>query len=78
MCRARVTNRGILPVGLGVRRRAARLHRRLLERQRAQGLEAMEYVKPIAMAVPCGRVVTAPTNGAADVRDSSGAYGVGT
>lgn len=63
---------GILPGGLNVRRRAPRLYRRLVERWRAEGLEAMEYVNAVAMAVneenaAGGRVVTAPTNGASGV-----------
>lgn len=66
---------GILPGGLGVRRRAAALHRTLEER-RAAGLESpaslLEWVSLWALAVneenaAGGRVVTAPTNGAAGV-----------
>jgi L-serine dehydratase len=63
---------GILPGGLQVRRRAPRLHRRFVEKPHVDGLEAMEYVNIAAMAVneenaAGGRVVTAPTNGAAGV-----------
>lgn len=63
---------GILPGGLNVRRRAPRLHRKFEEKKQNDGLEAMEYVNLIAMAVneenaAGGRVVTAPTNGAAGV-----------
>ena len=63
---------GVLPGGLNVRRRAPRLHRKFEERDRLDGLEAMEYVNITAMAVneenaAGGRVVTAPTNGAAGV-----------
>ena len=66
---------GILPGGLNVRRRAAGLHEALLERDRLdQGdpLRAMEWVNLFALAVneenaAGGRVVTAPTNGAAGI-----------
>ena len=66
---------GILPGGLSVRRRAAALHRSLLQRdQTDQGdpLRAMEWVNLFALAVneenaAGGRVVTAPTNGAAGI-----------
>ena len=63
---------GVLPGGLNVRRRAPRLHARLAEKQAAGGLEAMDTVNAVAMAVneenaAGGRVVTAPTNGAAGV-----------
>lgn len=66
---------GILPGGLKVKRRAAGLYRSLLERKR-QGKthpsEAMEWLSLWALAVneenaAGGRVVTAPTNGAAGV-----------
>ena len=66
---------GVLPGGLNVRRRAASLHKRL-EADRASNSraphEAMEYVSLFAIAVneenaAGGRVVTAPTNGAAGV-----------
>ncbi|GHH80641.1 L-serine dehydratase [Streptomyces sulfonofaciens] len=71
-CVARGTSReGILPGGLRVRRRAAALARQL----RAEGdpaARAMEWVTLHAMAVneenaAGGRVVTAPTNGAAGI-----------
>jgi L-serine dehydratase len=64
---------GILPGGLNVRRRAPRLYRKLLARTGAGSeLDAMDYVNAVAMAVneenaAGGRVVTAPTNGAAGV-----------
>jgi L-serine dehydratase len=71
-----VETEGILPGGLNVRRRAPRLARRL-EDQRAGGmnadpLAALDWVTVWAMAVneenaAGGRVVTAPTNGAAGV-----------
>ena len=64
---------GILPGGLNVRRRAPRIHRRLEEKAAGDdALAPMDYVNAIAMAVneenaAGGRVVTAPTNGAAGV-----------
>jgi L-serine dehydratase len=63
---------GILPGGLNVRRRAPRLYNRLQERGLADPLAAMDWVNLYAMAVneenaAGGRVVTAPTNGAAGV-----------
>lgn len=66
---------GILPGGLAVRRRAAALHAALVQRDlRDQGdpLRAMEWVNLYALAVneenaAGGRVVTAPTNGAAGI-----------
>ncbi|WP_255952092.1 L-serine ammonia-lyase [Streptomyces odontomachi] len=71
-CVARgMTREGVLPGGLKVRRRAAAVARQL----RAEGdptLRAMEWVTLYAMAVneenaAGGRVVTAPTNGAAGI-----------
>jgi L-serine dehydratase len=66
---------GVLPGGLNVRRRAPRLKRRLEERGpgvKADPLAALDWVTMWAMAVneenaAGGRVVTAPTNGAAGV-----------
>ena len=67
---------GILPGGLNVRRRAARLHRSLLELNKpnviGSTLSAMEWVNLFALAVneenaAGGRMVTAPTNGAAGI-----------
>ena len=67
---------GILPGGLNVRRRAARLTERLRARGRdgstADPLAPLDWVTVFAMAVneenaAGGRVVTAPTNGAAGV-----------
>ena len=64
---------GILPGGLNVRRRAAAIHRKLLE-ERGMNLTAPhvinDWMSTYAMAVneenaAGGRVVTAPTNGAA-------------
>jgi L-serine dehydratase len=63
---------GILPGGLNVRRRAPRLYAKYLARAENQSLEAMDYLNVIAIAVneenaAGGRVVTAPTNGAAGI-----------
>ena len=67
---------GILPGGLDVPRRAAKLHRSLLEIGKpnviTSTLSAMELVNLFALAVneenaAGGRMVTAPTNGAAGI-----------
>lgn len=67
---------GILPGGLNVRRRAARLHRSLQDLNKpnviGSTLSAMEWVNLFALAVneenaAGGRMVTAPTNGAAGI-----------
>ncbi|WP_299038598.1 L-serine ammonia-lyase [uncultured Pseudokineococcus sp.] len=64
---------GVLPGGLRVRRRAQALHERLLaEQDERDPLRAMEWVTLFALAVneenaAGGRVVTAPTNGAAGI-----------
>ncbi|MCW2804739.1 MAG: L-serine ammonia-lyase [Propionibacteriaceae bacterium] len=68
---------GVLPGGLKVRRRAAELNRRLVEdagrfRNEVDPLAAMDWVTLWALAVneenaSGGRVVTAPTNGAAGI-----------
>ena len=65
-------NEGILPGGLNVRRRAPALHRRLAGHDKTRSLAAMDWVNLYAIAVneenaAGGRVVTAPTNGAAGV-----------
>jgi L-serine dehydratase len=69
-------NDGILPGGLNVKRRAARLHRSLQEVGKpnviGSTLSAMEWVNLFALAVneenaAGGRMVTAPTNGAAGI-----------
>jgi L-serine dehydratase len=71
-----IATEGILPGGLNVRRRAHRLAERLRERQQQQApsdpLAPLDWVTVYAMAVneenaAGGRVVTAPTNGAAGV-----------
>jgi L-serine dehydratase len=65
-----------LPGALGIRRRAPKLYRELLERGHnvvgGDPLAAMDWVNAFAMAVneqnaSGGRVVTAPTNGAAGI-----------
>lgn len=68
---------GILPGGLNVKRRAAALYHELVQRQRRGNfisltLGAMDWVNLYALAVNeenagGGRVVTAPTNGAAGI-----------
>ncbi|MNO51443.1 L-serine dehydratase TdcG [compost metagenome] len=67
---------GILPGGLNVQRRAAKLHRNLQEIGKpnviGSTLSAMEWVNLFALAVneenaAGGRMVTAPTNGAAGI-----------
>lgn len=67
---------GLLPGGLNVRRRAARLHRSLQELGKpnviGSTMSAMEWVNLFALAVneenaAGGRMVTAPTNGAAGI-----------
>lgn len=73
-CVARGCEReGILPGGLKVKRRAAALHRKLRADARSDDpLNAMDWVNLWALAVneenaAGGRVVTAPTNGAAGI-----------
>ena len=63
---------GILPGGLEVRRRAPRLYAKYLARAANQSLDALDYLNVVAIAVneenaAGGRVVTAPTNGAAGI-----------
>lgn len=65
-----VATPGILPGGLEVRRRAPRLAERLQAKGSADPLAPLDWVTVFAMAVneenaAGGRVVTAPTNGAA-------------
>lgn len=75
-CLARgLAREGELPGGLQVKRRAAIIHRRLEEgrmRNARAAHESLDYLSVFAMAVneenaAGGRVVTAPTNGAAGV-----------
>ena len=78
-----ISTEGILPGGLNVRRRAHRLAERLRERE-AEGkasdpLAPLDWVTVYAMAVneenaAGGRVVTAPTNGAAGVAPAVAKY----
>ncbi len=70
---------GILPGGLKVRRRAPRLLKKIQSRPEADPLLAMDWVNAFAMAVneenaAGGRVVTAPTNGAAGLVPAVGRY----
>ncbi|GAA2989643.1 L-serine ammonia-lyase [Streptosporangium longisporum] len=64
---------GVLPGGLKVRRRAHQLHRQLRsETQEKDSLQTMDWVSLFALAVneenaAGGRIVTAPTNGAAGI-----------
>jgi len=70
-----LTLSGTLPGGLKVRRRAGEIHRKLVAEQGANSLQphrVMDWLGVYAMAVneenaAGGRVVTAPTNGAAGV-----------
>jgi L-serine dehydratase len=70
-----ITNGGILPGGLNVRRRARELHEQLLHRPEAglsDTLSVLDWVTLYALAVneenaAGGRIVTAPTNGAAGI-----------
>ncbi|MWA03972.1 L-serine ammonia-lyase [Actinomadura sp. LD22] len=66
------TREGLLPGGLKVRRRAPQLHRQLSAEQASDPLHAMDWVTLFALAVneenaAGGRIVTAPTNGAAGI-----------
>jgi L-serine dehydratase len=63
---------GLLPGVLRVRRRAPRLYRMLTSQSTGGGLDVMDWVNAFALAVneenaAGGRVVTAPTNGAAGI-----------
>ena len=71
-----IATEGILPGGLNVRRRAPRLHQRILDLDHSgkprDPLAPLDWVSLFAIAVneenaAGGRVVTAPTNGAAGV-----------
>ncbi|MFF0310227.1 L-serine ammonia-lyase [Streptosporangium sp. NPDC004379] len=68
-----IDKEGVLPGGLKVRRRAHQLHRRLSGESSGQDpLQAMDWVTLFALAVneenaAGGRIVTAPTNGAAGI-----------
>jgi L-serine dehydratase len=67
-----IKHEGILPGGLKVKRRAPALHLRLSIEQTTDPLVVMDWVNLFALAVneenaAGGRVVTAPTNGAAGI-----------
>ena len=67
-----LSTHGILPGGLNVRRRAPGLYARVLDSDGRDPFRGMDVVNAFAMAVneenaAGGRVVTAPTNGAAGV-----------
>ena len=67
-----IQTEGILPGGLKVYRRAPGLYRRLQNEQSQDPMQAMDWVNLFALAVneenaAGGRVVTAPTNGAAGI-----------
>ncbi len=75
--------RGVLPGGLGIRRRAPDIHQKLMQQtdaaQPLDPLKTMDWVSLYALAVneqnaAGGRVVTAPTNGAAGVIPAVVAY----
>ena len=73
---------GILPGGLKVRRRAPRLFQKLSKQSSVDPLAPMDWVNAFAMAVneenaAGGRVVTAPTNGAAGIIPAVGRYYLG-
>jgi L-serine dehydratase len=66
------TREGLLPGGLKVRRRAQQLHTKLVTESGTDPLQAMDWVTLFALAVneenaAGGRIVTAPTNGAAGI-----------
>jgi len=63
---------GVLPGVLKVRRRAPRMYRMLTENAQSGPLDVMDWVNAVALSVneenaAGGRVVTAPTNGAAGI-----------
>ncbi len=63
---------GVLPGGLNVKRRAPDMYKRLNQSKIIDGLQAMDWLTVYALAVneenaAGGRVVTAPTNGAAGI-----------
>ncbi|MBG0828407.1 L-serine ammonia-lyase [Planomonospora sp. ID67723] len=68
-----IAKEGVLPGGLKVRRRANQLHRQLqTESPEKDSLQTMDWVTLFALAVneenaAGGRIVTAPTNGAAGI-----------
>jgi L-serine dehydratase len=67
-----LTNEGILPGSLRVKRRAPSLYRNLISPDAPAAADVMDWVNAFALAVneenaAGGRVVTAPTNGAAGI-----------
>lgn len=67
-----VGSEGVLPGGLKVQRRAPNLARKLKERAKREDLDSLDWINLYALAVneenaAGGRVVTAPTNGAAGI-----------
>ncbi|MDT8067710.1 MAG: L-serine ammonia-lyase [Terriglobia bacterium] len=74
-----INTEGILPGGLKVRRRAPGLYKKLSLQVSNDPLAPMDWVNTFAMAVneenaAGGRVVTAPTNGAAGIVPAVGHY----
>lgn len=70
---------GILPGGLNIRRRAPQLYRTLSKRGQSDPLTVVDWISLFAIAVneenaAGGRVVTAPTNGAAGVIPAVASY----
>jgi L-serine dehydratase len=70
---------GLLPGVLKVRRRAPKLYRQLVDTGSASPMQAMDWVNAYALAVneenaAGGRIVTAPTNGAAGIVPAVLAY----
>jgi L-serine dehydratase len=70
---------GILPGGLNVRRRAPKMYRDISARKPADPLDVVDWINVFAIAVneenaAGGRVVTAPTNGAAGIIPAVGHY----
>ncbi|RUO78884.1 L-serine ammonia-lyase [Idiomarina tyrosinivorans] len=67
-----IATEGILPGGLKVRRRASGLYQKLKMERSSDPMQAMDWVDLFALAVneenaAGGRIVTAPTNGAAGI-----------
>lgn len=67
-----INTEGVLPGGLKVHRRAPSLYRQLLNEKSSDPMQAMDWVNLFALSVneenaAGGRVVTAPTNGAAGI-----------
>jgi L-serine dehydratase len=67
-----LTQDGLLPGGLKVRRRAPKLYRDLHNQAKSSNMDVLDWVDLFALAVneenaAGGRVVTAPTNGAAGI-----------